>query len=84
MKRSYICIDALDEFPREYRQGLFKSLIQVTQESPGTRLFLTGREHIREEIGRFFTRGAEIQIEPTCCYGLSIVEEKLKMKGRKM
>ena len=65
MQRSYICIDALDEFPREYRLELFKSLVRVTQESPGTRLFLTGRHHIREEIGRYFTRRAEIRIEPT-------------------
>jgi len=65
IQRSYICIDALDEFPREYRQELFKSLVQVTQESPGTRLFLTGRQHIQEEIGRYFTKRAEIRIEPT-------------------
>jgi len=29
MQRSYICIDALDEFPREYRPELFKSLVRV-------------------------------------------------------
>ena len=65
MQRSYICVDALDELPKEYRPELFKSLVQLTQESPGTRLFLTSRQHIREEIGRHFTRRAEIQIEPT-------------------
>ena len=65
IKRSYICIDALDEFPSEYRPELFQSLAKVTQQSPGTRLFLTGRQHIREEIGRYFNRRAEIQIEPT-------------------
>ena len=65
MQRSYICIDALDEIPSEYRLELFKSLVQVTQQSPGTRLFLTGRHHIKEEIGTYFTRRAEIQIEPT-------------------
>ena len=60
-----ICIDALDEFPKEYRPELFKSLAQVTQESPGTRLFLTGRQHIREEIRRYFAGRVEIRIEPT-------------------
>ena len=65
MQRSYICIDALDEFPREHRLELFKSLVKVTQQSPGTRLFLTGRQYIREEIGRYFPRRAEIRIEPT-------------------
>ena len=65
MQRSYICIDGLDAFPREYLPELFKSLMQVTQESPGTRLFLTGRQHVREEMGRHFTRRAEIRIEST-------------------
>ena len=65
MKRSYICIDALDEFPSEYRPELFQSLVGVAQRSPGTRLFLTGRQHIRGEIGTYFTKRTEIQIEPT-------------------
>ena len=65
IKRSYICIDALDELPSEYRLELFKSLVKITQQSPGTRLFLTGRQHIRVEIVRHFTRRAEIRIEPT-------------------
>ena len=65
MKRSYICIDAMDEFPSECRPELFNSLAKITQQSPGTRLFLTGRWYIREEIGRHFTRRAEIRIEPT-------------------
>ena len=65
LKRSYICIDALDEFPQEYRPELFKSLAQITRESMGTRLFMTGRQHIREEVGRSFTGGAEIRIIPS-------------------
>ena len=65
LQRSYICIDALDEFPREHRPELFKSLAQVTRESPGTRLFVIGRQHIREEVARYFTRRVEIQVKPT-------------------
>ena len=65
LERSYICIDALDEFPEEYRPEFFRSLAQVTRESPSTRLFVTGRQHIREEVGRYFTRGAEIRIIPS-------------------
>ena len=63
--RSYICIDALDEFPEEYRPELFRSLEQITRESRGTRLFLTGRQYIREEVGRYFTGGAEVRIIPS-------------------
>ena len=65
LERSYICIDALDEFLEEYRPELFRSLAQITRESPGTRLFVTGRQHIREEVGRYFTGGAEIRIIPS-------------------
>ena len=64
-QRSYICIDALDEFPREHRPELLRSLGQIIRESPSTRLFLTGRPHIRDEIKRHFTRIAEMQIKPT-------------------
>ena len=65
LQRSYICIDALDEFPREHRPELFRLLVRIIQESPSTRLFLTGRSHIRDEIKRNFTRSAEMQINPT-------------------
>ena len=65
LKRSYICIDALDEFPRERRPELFRFLVQIIRESPCTRLFLTGRPHIRDEIKRYFTKSAEIEIKPT-------------------
>ena len=65
LERSYICIDALDEFPEEYRPDLLKSLAQITRESPGTRLFMTSRQHIREEVERYFTSRVEIRIIPS-------------------
>ena len=65
LKRSYICIDALDEFPREYRPELFRSLVHITRESLGTRLFVTGRQHVREEVGRYFVGGAEMRFIPS-------------------
>ena len=65
LQRCYICIDALDEFPREDRPEILRSLVQIIRESPSTRLFLTGRPHIRDEIKRYFTRSAEMQIKPT-------------------
>ena len=65
LQRSYICIDALDEFPIEDRPEILRSLMQIIRESPCTRLFLTGRPHIRDEIKRNFTKSAEIEIKPT-------------------
>jgi len=65
LERSYICIDAVNEFPEECRPKLFKSLAHIIEESQSTRLFATGRQHIREEVGRYFAGGAEIRIIPS-------------------
>jgi len=51
-KRTFICIDAVDECAAQHRVKLLDSLSQILQKSPGTRIFATGREHIRNEIGR--------------------------------
>ena len=76
LERSYICIDALDEFPRDYRPELFRFLAQITRESLGTRLFVTGRPHILEEVERYFTRRTGIRIIP--CKG--DIERYLRMR----
>ena len=51
-KRTFICIDALDECVPEHRVKLLGSLNQILQKSPTTRIFVTGRPHIRPEIER--------------------------------
>ena len=51
-KRTFICIDALDECVQGHRVKLLDSLNQILQKSPGTRIFVTGRPHIQPEIGR--------------------------------
>jgi len=51
-KRTFICIDALDECVPEYQVKLLNSLNQILQKSPGTRIFVTGRPHIQPEIER--------------------------------
>ena len=51
-RRTFICIDALDECVPEDRVKLLNSLGQILKKSPGTRIFVTGRPHIRPEIGR--------------------------------
>jgi len=48
--RTFICIDAIDECVPEYRVKLLDSLNKILQNSPGTRIFVTGRPHIRPEI----------------------------------
>ena len=51
-KRTFICIDALDECVPEHRVKLLDLLNEIFQNSPGTRMFVTGRPYIRPEIGR--------------------------------
>jgi len=51
-KHTFICIDALDECVPEHRAKLLNSLNKIIQKSPGTRIFVTGRPHIRPELGR--------------------------------
>ncbi|RPB00997.1 hypothetical protein L873DRAFT_724974 [Choiromyces venosus 120613-1] len=50
LQRTFICIDALDECAAVDRQVVLDSLRQILEKSPNTRLFLTGRSHIRDEI----------------------------------
>ena len=52
IKRTFICIDALDECILEHRTKLLDSLNKILHESPGTRIFVTGRPHIQPEITR--------------------------------
>jgi len=51
-KRTFICIHALDECVPEHRTKLLDSLNKILQESPATRIFVTGRPHIRPDITR--------------------------------
>ena len=51
-KRTFICIDALDECVPEHRVKLLNSLNKILQKSPNIRLFVTGRPHIQPEIGK--------------------------------
>ena len=63
---TFICIDALDECSAEYRARLLHSLEQILRTSPSTRIFLTGRPHIRDEVGEHLAgRAVAVSITPT-------------------
>ena len=47
---TFVCIDALDEYPDRHRVELLNLLKQILEKAPGTRLFLTGRPQIRSEV----------------------------------
>ena len=59
----FICIDALDEWLPKELPELLKSLRYIVQECPRTRIFLTGRPHVKESIERYFT-AVVISISP--------------------
>ena len=65
LPRLFICIDALDECAPKHRRELMESLRQIVRISPGTRIFLTGRPHIDDEIVGCFSSPLRIPLTPT-------------------
>ena len=62
---TFICIDALDECVPGHRAKVLDSLNQILRNSPGTRIFVTGRPHIRPEIERSLAgRVTSLSISP--------------------
>jgi len=51
-KRTFICVDALDECVPEHRMVVLESLGQILQGSRCTRIFMTGRSQVRTEVER--------------------------------
>ena len=65
LPRVFICIDALDECLPNKRRELLESLQEIVRASPATRVFLSARPHIREEIERYFAEAIVIAVIPT-------------------
>ena len=64
---TFICVDALDECVERHRPEILDSLRQILENSPNTRIFLTGRQHIRGEIDRHLSeRAIVLSIKPSC------------------
>ena len=52
LQPTFVCIDALDECAAVHRVKILDSLKQILEKAPGTRIFITGRPHIRAEMER--------------------------------
>ena len=61
----FICIDGLDECLPDNRRDLLKSLQDIVQTSPTTRVFLSGRPHVKDEVEGSFTEAIVILLVPT-------------------
>ena len=64
LPRVYICIDALDECLPKHLPQLLESLRDIIRECPKTRIFLTGRPHVREDVQRYFSKAVVIHLSP--------------------
>lgn len=75
---TFICIDALDECQPRHRVKLLDLLNHILQMSPGARLFLTGRAHIRSEVEKHLAgRAATRSITPTRSDIITFLRAKL-------
>jgi len=78
-KRTFICVDALDECVPEHRRVVLESLRQILQGSPNTRIFMTGRPHVRSEVERELDGAANfVSIQPTNNSVVRFLREKLR------
>jgi len=73
----FICVDALDECLPRCLPALLECLRDIVRESPSTRIFLTGRPHVREDIQRCFTKMVVIPINPNTDDIRNYVETRL-------
>jgi len=65
LQPTFICVDAVDECAERHRPEVLDSLRQILEGSPDTRIFLTGRRHIRGEMDRHLGgRAAILSIKP--------------------
>ena len=60
VKRTFICIDALDECSDKHLSQLLSSLQTISQTAPGVRLFITGRPHIRSAVEKYLAGSVQV------------------------
>jgi len=60
VKRTFICIDALDEFSDKHLPQLLDSLHTISQTFLGVRLFITGRSHIRSAVEKYLPGSVKV------------------------
>jgi len=78
-KRTFICVDALDECVPQHRMVVLESLGQILQGSPNTRVFITGRPHVRSEVeGKLGGAADFVFIQPKDDGLIRFLREKLR------
>jgi len=66
LQRVFICIDAMDECTPKHRRGggILDSMQEIVRVLPNTRVFLTGRPHINDEMVKCFEKAVRIPLSP--------------------
>ena len=78
-RRMFICVDALDECVPEHRVVVLESLGQILRGSPNTRIFMTGRPHVRSEVEKRLGGAASfVFIQPADDGVAEFLREKLR------
>ena len=77
LPRVFICLDALDECLPKYLPELLESLRDLILECPKTRIFLTGRSHIGEDVQRHFPKMVRVPISSNANDVRNYVEMRL-------
>ena len=78
-RRTFICVDALDECIPEHRVVVLESLGQILRGSPNTRIFMTGRPHVRGGVERRLGGAASfVFIQPADDGVAEFLREKLR------
>ena len=75
----FICIDALDVCLPKHLLELLRSLKDILQESPMTRIFVTGRPQVEAEITRYFATRVIVPISPKRRDVSQYLEKKLEL-----
>ena len=65
LQHTFICVDAIDECIPAHQLEVLDALGQILQRSPNTRMFMTGRSHIRGVVERGLCgRAISVSIKP--------------------
>lgn len=64
LRPTFFCLDALDESTETDRAKILSSLKDVINIAPKTRVFLTGRPHVRAEVERHLPGAVVVSISP--------------------
>lgn len=78
LRPTFFCLDALDECPPADRAKILLSLKDIINMAPSTRVFLTGREHVRAEVKRHIPDPVVVSISPRRDDILQFIQKKLE------